>query len=102
MEDHEDERESEDRYRRTLVQQRHMYAWCLQQYGGRSPAEAEAEALDSYPYEPASAPHRELIFHDEAWHWAMLRIHRGSYWLKSRALERPSEDYRREEKRWRP
>jgi len=76
-----------------------MFAWCMQKYGERSRAEADAEALRAYPYEPASDPYRGFVFHDEAWHWAMLTIHRTMYWLKDRELEVPSADYREEAKR---
>jgi hypothetical protein len=89
----------EAEYCRMVADERHMFAWCLQKHGRRSPAEADAEALRAYPYEPASDPCRGLVFHDEAWHWAMLTIHGNMYWLKDRQLEEPSADYREEAKR---
>lgn len=73
-----------------------MFAWCLQRYAGVDRAQADARALDAYPYESPGDPHRGLTFHDEAWHWAMLTIHGGMYWLRDRTLEVPSEAYRLE------
>jgi hypothetical protein len=91
--------ELEAEYCRGLEHERHMFAWCMQNHGGRSRAEADAEALRAYPYEPASDPCRGFVFHDEAWHWAMLTIHGTMYWSKDRKLEVPSADYREEAKR---
>ncbi|APR83731.1 Hypothetical protein A7982_09080 [Minicystis rosea] len=92
--------ELEDEYRRYLDRERHLFAWCLRELGGMTPAEAEREALLAYEYQPATHPNRGLVFHDIAWHWAMLRIHGGMYWLNDRTLERPSEAYHAEAARY--
>ncbi|WP_459185575.1 hypothetical protein [Streptomyces sp.] len=72
----------------------HGYAWVMQHHGGLSPQEAREAALARYPYEPADAPYRGLIFHDEAWHWAMLAIHGDRYTAEHPELVDPSPDYR--------
>ncbi len=105
MEDLEEEHASpwcddEPGYARALAHERHMFAWILRTYGGLAAPEAEAEALRAYPYEPASDPCRGFVFHDEAWHWAMLTIHGAMYWHRDRALETPTADYRAEAERF--
>ncbi len=65
---------SEEGYVAYLEHERHMYAWCLIAYGHSAPSDAYEMALSFYQYEPANAPYRGLVFHNEAWHWAMLRI----------------------------
>jgi hypothetical protein len=79
--------------------QPHAFAWCLEEYGGFTRADAEGEASRAYPYQPASDPYRALKFHDEAWHWAMLTIHGPSYWKTSPALAKPNAEYRFESAR---
>ncbi|MFG3099234.1 hypothetical protein ACGFZL_01660 [Streptomyces sp. NPDC048182] len=71
---------SEAEYLDYLGSERRGYAWVMRHYGGLTPAQAEEAALERYPYEPADAPFRGLVFHDEAWHWAMLAIHGDFYW----------------------
>ncbi|MGW6691894.1 hypothetical protein [Streptomyces sp. NPDC054961] len=58
-----------------------------------SPEEAGEAALERYPYEPAEATNRGLIFHDEAWHRAMLAIHGDRYEADHPELVHPSPDY---------
>ncbi|KAB8161211.1 hypothetical protein FH609_003450 [Streptomyces sp. 3MP-14] len=77
-----------------LEAERRRYAWVMRRHGGRTPERARAAALAHYPYEPADAPHRGLVFHDEAWHWAMLEIHGHAYWSERPDLERPPPEYR--------
>jgi hypothetical protein len=84
---------TEDEYVAYLRDERRLFAWCMRHHGGRTPDEAEAEARERYPYEPADAPFRGLIFHDEAWHWAMLRLHGELYWLARPELRTPPPDY---------
>lgn len=79
-----------------LEHERHMFAWCLVQYGNATPSEAMAFAESRYPYEPAAAPYRGLIFHDEAWHWAMLRIVGEGYWKLRPELQDTPPEYRTE------
>lgn len=72
---------SEDEYVRYLRAERRRFAWVMEHHGGLSQTEARAAALERCPYEASDDPHRGLIFHDEAWHWAMLRIHQNEpYW----------------------
>ncbi|WP_336083405.1 hypothetical protein [Nocardia sp. SSK8] len=83
----------EDEYIESLTGERRRYAWVLERFGGVAPAEAEAQAVDFYRYEEPGEACRGLIFHDEAWHWAMLRLY-GSYWLTHSELAEPSDEYR--------
>ena len=84
----------EDKYLDYLYGERRRFAWVMQRHGGLTPAEAEAAAVDRYPYEPADKPYRVLVFHDTAWHWAMLKIHSDRYWLAYPHLATPSAEYR--------
>ena len=77
-----------------------MYAWCLETIGGLSEADAGHEALDFYKYEDANKKFRDLVFHDEAWHWAMLKIFGDSYHLNFPEYELPSTAYRNESERY--
>jgi hypothetical protein len=83
----------EDEYVEYLRDERRRFAWVLQQHGGLSPADAESAALERYPYEADNVPFRGLIFHDEAWHWAMLRIHGDLYWREHPELVEPPSEY---------
>jgi hypothetical protein len=74
--------------------ERRRFAWVMRRHGGMSPDEAEVAALEQYPYEPDDAPFRELVFHDEAWHWAMLDIYGDRYWADHPELAQASADYR--------
>ena len=85
---------SEPEYARHLATERRHFAWVLCRYGGLSDARAQAAALERYPYEPGDDPHRGLIFHDEAWHWAMLSIHGDAYVVDHPELVQPSAEYR--------
>src|SRR5262249_26055428 len=51
-----------------------MFAWCLITYPGLSHADARPASLSPLAYEPAIQPCRGIVFHDEAWHWAMLHL----------------------------
>ncbi|WP_247703154.1 hypothetical protein [Streptomyces sp. F63] len=46
-----------------------------------------------YPYEPDGDSDRGLIFHDEAWHWAMPAIHGDRCVVEHPGLARPSAEY---------
>ncbi|GAB3173655.1 hypothetical protein GCM10027059_45070 [Myceligenerans halotolerans] len=74
--------------------ERHRYAWVMRRYGGLGQAEADAAALACYPYESDDVPFRELVFHDEAWHWAMLGLHGDQYWRQHPELAQPPAEYR--------
>jgi hypothetical protein len=84
----------EDDYVRYLREERERYAWIMRRYGGLDSAQADAAAQECYPYEPADKPWRELVFHDEAWHWAMLRLHGDQYWQRFPELAEPPPEYR--------
>ncbi|MFB9923401.1 hypothetical protein ACFORO_08845 [Amycolatopsis halotolerans] len=84
---------TEDEYVEYLEDERRHFAWVMQHHGDMTPAEAGAAALKRYPYEPSEAPYRGLIFHDEAWHWAMLQIHGELYWTKHPELLNPPHEY---------
>jgi len=98
-EEHSPHGSDEISYRDYLAVERHMFAWCLMKLGGRSPPEANAAAERFYSYQAPSEPHRELVFHDEAWHWAMLELFGEEYWISRPGLESPSSDYRAEASR---
>ncbi|MCX4850214.1 hypothetical protein [Streptomyces sp. NBC_00893] len=85
---------SETEYVEYLRAERRCYAWLMQRYGELAPAEVWAAVLVRYPYEPSDAPYRGLIFHDEAWHWAMLAIHGDRYTVEHPELAQPSAEYR--------
>ncbi|MFE2147682.1 hypothetical protein ACFXA3_39160 [Streptomyces sp. NPDC059456] len=84
----------ETEYLDCLRSERRGYAWVMRRHGGMAPEEAMEAALERYPFEPADAPYRGLIFHDEAWHWAMLAIHGDRYPVEHPELVQPSADYR--------
>ena len=87
---------SEDEYLAQLNQQKHMYYWCLINVGSFSLNKAKNEAEKLYKYEHQTEGYRWLIFHDDAWHWAMLKIHGEQYWLKDPNLENESKEYSQE------
>ncbi|MFI7008472.1 hypothetical protein [Streptomyces sp. NPDC050145] len=84
----------EAEYLDCLRSERRAYAWVMRHHGGLSPARAEEAAAVCYPYEPADAPFRGLVFHDEAWHWAMTAIHGGQYVTERPELVDPPAAYR--------
>ncbi|WP_417763773.1 hypothetical protein [Shewanella sp.] len=64
----------ETEYAATLLAERHMYAWTLQRYGQLTALAAQEKANAFYAYTAADVPLRELVFHNQAWHWAMLAL----------------------------
>ena len=76
-----------------LYAERRAYAWVMRHYGGLTPAEATEAALECYPYEPEDHAYRGLVFHDEAWHWAMLTIHGNRYPVEHPELVHPPSAY---------
>lgn len=90
------EPEDETEYLEYLEHERHMLAWCLVRYSAVSPDVAARVATSFYLYQPASDPNRGLVFHDQAWHWAMLRICGAFYWTSDPKLETPSAEYQME------
>ncbi|GAA3246510.1 hypothetical protein [Nonomuraea helvata] len=83
----------EEEYVACLRDERRNFAWVMQRYGGLTSAEAEEAGLERYPYEPSGTPFRGLIFHDEAWHWAMLRIYGDRYTVDHPEVAHPSAEY---------
>ncbi|WP_067478244.1 hypothetical protein [Nocardia amamiensis] len=83
---------SEEEYVELLEQERRRYAWVLQRYLGKTPAEAEADALKFYVYEKPGTEYRGIVFHDEAWHWAMLGLS-NRYWTTHPELASPCDEY---------
>ena len=90
------ETSSEEEYKSQLEEQRHMYSWCLQNIGGYSKISADNKAEEFYRYEPESEKYRNLVFHDDAWHWAMLYLKGDQYWLKNPKLEKETKEYSKE------
>lgn len=89
----------EGAYVASLDHERHMYAWCLARYGGFAPDVAVALAGKAYPHQPPDDAYRDLVFHDAAWHWAMLHILGEGYWRGHPERETPSAEYRAEARR---
>ncbi|MCX4763748.1 hypothetical protein OG562_22835 [Streptomyces sp. NBC_01275] len=85
---------SEAEYCSYLQNERRCYAWVMRRYGRMPLAESWAAALAWYPYEPSEAPYRGLVFHDEAWHWAMCALHGERYPVERPELVEPSDEYR--------
>jgi len=85
--------ENESEYKDYLITERRGYAWVLVKYGNRTEVEAIKEAEEFYNYEPKHKEFRGLIFHDEAWHWAMRKIFGERYWVSHPELEQPSVEY---------
>ena len=85
---------SEDEYVQYLQDERRRYAWVMQRHGDLDATRAEKASVERYPVEASDAPHRGLVFHDEAWHWAMRDIHGDEYWISHPHLVEPSADYR--------
>ncbi|NLF05107.1 MAG: hypothetical protein GX593_08945 [Actinomycetales bacterium] len=84
----------EDEYLETLEEERRAFAWVLRTEGGFSPTAALDAAIEHYPVEPADSAQRGLVFHDEAWHWALLRLYGEGYWRERPELAKPSAAYR--------
>ncbi|GAA1986872.1 hypothetical protein [Catenulispora subtropica] len=83
----------EDEYLAYLKGERSRYAWVMRAYGGKSQEEADEAAELFYAYEPPG-PYRGLVFHDEAWHWAMLTLHGHDYVTRLPHLVEPPAEYR--------
>ncbi|MFE0640923.1 hypothetical protein ACFW2Y_04765 [Streptomyces sp. NPDC058877] len=84
---------SEAEYVDYLQSERRAYAWVMQHHGGMTPAAAMQDAMEFYPYEPADKPFRGLVFHDEAWHWAMQIVYGDRYMVEHPELAEPSPEY---------
>jgi|SRR5262245_12790916 len=80
---------SESEYTCYLRGERERFAWVLRTYGDMSLEQAREAAIRRYPYEPPGTQFRGLIFHDEAWHWAMLFLHGEHYWSRHPELAKP-------------
>lgn len=85
---------AEAEYVRYLQGERARYAWVMRTYGAMSAAQADEAADLRYPYEPPGTAYRGLVFHDEAWHWAMLALEGEQYWLRHPDLAEPPQAYR--------
>lgn len=83
----------EQQYLQQLEHERYMFGWCLSTYAAIDVDIATAKAAAFYPYRAPDYPERELVFHDEAWHWAMLEIFGKQYWLDKPEYQLPSEQY---------
>lgn len=91
---------SEQKYLAHLQHERHMYAWCLHTYGDLPQEDAIRLAEAFYEYESPSANLRGLVFHDEAWHWAMMEIVGDFYWKSRPDLASISKEYEEESERY--
>lgn len=88
-----DVRWEEEEYCRYLNAERRAYAWVLTEVGGFAGAAAQLAARAQYPYQAPDAEDRGRVFHDESWHWAMLRLHGDLYWQHRPELLHPPTDY---------
>lgn len=84
---------TEEEYLAYLKNERRLFAWTLRKHGNYSTEEAEKQAMEFYEYEQPTNPYRELIFHDPAWHWAMIAIHGHGYWWDRPELWPPPDEY---------
>ncbi|MFI7209934.1 hypothetical protein [Micromonospora maritima] len=84
---------TEEEYVRHLHEERRSFAWVMRRYGDLDADQAEAAAVRRYPFEERDAPYRGLVFHDDAWHWAMREIHGERYWASHPELMRPPAEY---------
>ncbi|MET9313656.1 hypothetical protein ABZX12_17700 [Kribbella sp. NPDC003505] len=84
---------TEDEYVEYLAGERRRFAWTMHRYGELTPIEAENAALERYPYESPHTPYRGLIFHDEAWQWALLEIYGEDYPRTHPELVTPPAEY---------
>ena len=87
---------TEEEYVSYLRSERRLYSWCLVRFGGVLQETAEGLASAFYEYEAPDDGFRGLLFHDEAWHWAMLRVFGEGYWIDNPEREKPSVEYRAE------
>ena len=76
-----------------------MYSWCLVHYGNYSDVEALKESESFYKYQPPGE-YRGLVFHDEAWHCAMLKVFGECYWKLRPDLGSPCPEYEKEADNW--
>jgi len=91
---------TEKDYIEYLAHERHMFAWCLVTHGGVTRVAAQTQAEARYPFEIATEPFRGIIFHDMAWHWAMLALFGEQYWLSHPEFQFQSDDYRAESSKY--
>jgi hypothetical protein len=84
---------SDEKYVPYLEMERKRYAWVLRTYGDMPAGRADRAAAERYPYQPQAAPYRGLVFHTEAWHWAMITLKGELYWTRYPELERPPAEY---------
>jgi hypothetical protein len=78
-----------EEYIQYLMAERCAYAWALVNYGNYSQQAANKSAEEFYQLEPRD----ELVFHDLAWHWAMLKIYGSNYWIDRPELLKPPVEY---------
>ncbi|GAA0236848.1 hypothetical protein [Cryptosporangium japonicum] len=84
---------SEDEYVQCLRDERRRYGWVMQHYGDLDACQAGIAAEKRYPFEASDAPYRGLVFHDEAWQWAMRAIHGNEYSISHPHLVKPPAEY---------
>jgi hypothetical protein len=90
----------EEEYLRYLAGERHLFAWTLEKYDGFAAPVAKQRAFEFYPQKPPTDRYRCLVFHDLAWHWAMLQVFGEQYWIARPDLEQPGPEYLEESQRW--
>lgn len=80
---------TEDDYVRYLQGERARYAWVMRTYGAMSSAQADEASDLRYPYQPPGTAYRGFVFHEEAWHLAMLALKGELYWKHHPELADP-------------
>ena len=83
----------DEKYIAALDEERRLFAWCLITYGGISAEQANKIAEERYEYEPPEDRYRGMIFHDTAWHWAMIYLFGERYWEARPEFAEPSQEY---------
>ncbi len=76
--------------------EKHMYKWCLIKYGSLNHELADKQANDFYNFESEDNEYKYIVFHEEAWHWAMIKIHGENYWIVDPSLKSIPSEYKDE------
>lgn len=70
--------------------------WCLVRYGGLREAEAQRRVADDKLLHPEDNMDRMLLFHEEAYYWAMTMLYgktHGYWWSTIPGSWPPPQDY---------
>jgi len=90
---------TEEEYLSSLREQRHMFAWCMVNIGELSIEDAKLASENFYVYEPPTDQNRWLVFHEDAWYWAMRKLKGDQYWESHPEFKDESNEYKQEYER---